>query len=88
MDLEDKILEFFKSKGSIPGNSKAEYLNCKYLEVGLVDSMQLVEMIVLFEDEFKIKFTTEDLQSNEFRTISGLINIINKLNTDKKIDYV
>ncbi len=84
MGFEDKILKFFKSKVNIPGNSKAEYLNCNYLEGGLLDSMQLVEMIVLFEDEFRIKFTTEDLQSDEFRTIGGLINIVNKLHTDSK----
>jgi len=48
MGFEDKILKFFKSKVNIPGNSKAEYLNCNYLEGGVLDSMQLVEMIVLF----------------------------------------
>ena len=77
MNVEKIVLEFFKSKGSLSGHSKTDYLDCNYLEAGLIDSMQLVEMIVLFENEFKIKFTSKDLQSLEFRNIGGLINIIN-----------
>lgn len=84
LDTNNKILEFFKSKGYMPSNSKNDYLACNYLETGLLDSMQLIEMIVLFEDEFKIKFTPNDLQSDEFRTIGGLINIINLRMDERK----
>lgn len=77
MNTENKILEFFKSKGTIP-QSESEQLNYNYLDTGLLDSMQLVEMIVLLEDQFKIQFSMEDLQSEEFRTIGGLINIVNR----------
>jgi len=77
-NIDKKVLEFFKSKGKILGNSEEEYLNCNYLDIGLLDSMQLVEMIALFEDLFIVKFSTEDLQSEEFRTIGGLINIIKR----------
>lgn len=78
MNVEKIVLKFFKSKGSFPGHSNSKYLDCNYIEAGLIDSMQLVEMIVFFENEFKIKFTNKDLQSIEFRIIGGLINIINR----------
>ena len=52
--------------------------------MGLIDSMELVEMIVLFEDKFKIKFSTENLQADKFRTIGGLIKLVNELSNEKK----
>lgn len=76
MDTKTRVIEFFKSHGELP-KMDHEVMGFNYLDSGLIDSMKLVEMIVIFEDKFKIKFTHEELQSNEFRTISGLINLIN-----------
>jgi acyl carrier protein len=76
MDTKTIVVEFFKSHGELP-KTDLEVMEFNYLDSGLIDSMKLVEMIVIFEDKFKIKFTHEELQSNEFRTISGLINLIN-----------
>jgi acyl carrier protein len=76
MDIKIRVIEFFKSQGKLP-NLDSEIMKFNYLDSGLIDSMKLVEMIVIFEDEFKIKFTHNELQSNEFRTVGGLINLIN-----------
>ena len=84
MDIGKEILEFFKSKGEFPEKSENDIVNYNYLEMGLIDSMELVEMIVLFEDKFKIKFSTENLQADEFRTIDGLIKLVNELSNEKK----
>jgi len=84
MDYEKEILEFFKSKGDFSEKLEAGIANYNYLEMGLIDSMELVEMIVLFEDRFKIKFSTENLQADEFRSIGGLIKLVNKLSNEKK----
>jgi acyl carrier protein len=84
MDIGKEILEFFKSKGVFPEKSENDIVNYNYLEMGLIDSMELVEMIVLFEDKFKIKFSTENLQADEFRTIDGLIKLVNELSNEKK----
>ena len=78
MNITKKVLDYFQSKGPLPGNTEDEYLKCKYLDIGLLDSMQLVEMIVLFEKEFKIRFLTKEMQSEEFRSIGGLIEILNR----------
>jgi len=77
MNVEKTVIEYFKSKGFLPEQSKNDYSQINYLDSGIIDSMQLVEMIVFLEDELGIKFTSKELQSNEFRTIGGLINIIN-----------
>ena len=84
MDIKKEIIEFFGSKGNLSKKSENEIIDSHYLEIGLIDSMELVEMIVLFEDKFKIKFSTENLQSNEFRTIGGLIKLVSRLYNEKK----
>jgi acyl carrier protein len=84
MNIGKEILVFFKSKGNFSEKSENDVTNYNYLEMGLIDSMELVEMIVLFEDKFKIKFSTENLQADEFRTIGGLIKIVNELGNEKK----
>ena len=84
MDYEKEILEFFKSNGDFSEKLEADIANYNYLEMGLIDSMELVEMIVLFEDRFKIKFSTENLQADELRCIGGLIKLVNKLSNEKK----
>lgn len=76
MSIKKRVIEFFNSCGELP-KTDIEIIKFSYLDSGFIDSMKLVEMIVMFEDEFEIKFTHEELQSNEFRTIGGLINIIN-----------
>jgi len=84
VDIGKEILEFFKSKDNFPEKSENDIANYNYLEMGLIDSMELVEMIVIFEDRFKIKFSTENIQADEFRTIGGLIKLVNKLSNEKK----
>ena len=84
MDIQKEVIAFFDSKGNLSEKSESEIINANYLEMGLIDSMELVEMIVLFEDKFKIKFSTEELQSDEFRTIGGLIKTVTRLQNENK----
>jgi len=77
MNVEKIVIDYLKSKGTFPAHSENDCSQLNYLDDGVIDSMQLVEMIVFLEDELKFKFSSEDLQSNEFRTIGGLINLIN-----------
>ena len=45
--------------------------------------MGIIEMVTLFEDSFKIRMKAEDLQSNEFQTVGGLIELIDRLRLPK-----
>ena len=78
-DTEEAVLRFFRGKGKPLGRSKQEELECRYLDSGVLDSMQMVEMVVQFEKEFGVRFSVDDMQSPEFRTIRGLIGIIGRL---------
>ncbi len=50
----------------------------RYLDRGHVDSIGLIKFIFEIEDEFQIQFSPEETQSDEFRTIGGLITMINR----------
>ncbi len=76
MDLEkinNKIKKWFeKNSGDIPDNSEDYFMS------EFVDSFSIVKLVFFCEDEFKIKFNSEDFQKKEFKTLEGLVNIISK----------
>ena len=52
-----------------------QFLNYNYLG-GHIDSFGIIHFIMAIEEEFNIQLLPEDTESEEFRTISGLIKII------------
>ena len=76
MDIEkisNKIKKWFeKNSGDIPDNSEDYFIS------EFVDSFSIVKLVFFCEDEFKIKFNSEDFQKKEFKTLEGLVNIISK----------
>lgn len=58
--------------------SDKKILSAKYLDLdkGLIDSLQIVELINELEKIFKIRFSSADLQSRKFMTVQGLSEII------------
>ena len=58
---------------------EAQLLNTAYLDQGIVDSLGLVELITELEDSLDIRFPADALESEEFRTIRGLIAIADRL---------
>lgn len=83
MNIEEETISFFNSKGKLIGGSKQEIRNCEYLDTGVLDSMEFIEMIVFLEDKFKIRFSSEHLQSEQFRKIGGLIDLVKELHMKK-----
>lgn len=79
MDTSEGVLSFFQQKGGIPGGTREEQLSYHYLDEGIVDSMGIVEMVMAFEKGFGIHFSSSDMQSWEFRTVGGLIDLIERL---------
>ncbi len=55
--------------------SEEEFLNYRYLDNHL-DSFGIIQFIMAIEEEFAITLFSEDTESEEIRTIGGLIKII------------
>ena len=79
MDVKQVVFAYLESKNKIPGSSETEKLGCYYLDSGVIDSLGIIEMITTFEEKFQIQFSSDDMQSTDFRTIGGLINLIERL---------
>ena len=84
MDVVNKVIEFFFSKGLSQKYTQDEILNYNYFESGLIDSMGTIEMVEQFEQLFNIKFSMDDMLSDDFLVVGDLINLINKLLQDSK----
>lgn len=79
MDREIQLFltSFFVSKApELASKNWNEIETVAYLDKGILDSMQLVEMISLVESKFNIRFEMETMQLPEFRTVGGLAGII------------
>ncbi len=79
MNVTQTVLEFFDSRGGLPGSSEQEKLACAYLDAKVIDSMGIIDMISHFEDSFGIRFEADDMQSEQFQTVGGLVQVIEKL---------
>lgn len=75
-DPRQFILDYFSDQGTIPGNSELEHMACDYIQSGLIDSFGLLTLIAEIEDAFPIVLDGDDLESPRFKTIGGLIEII------------
>jgi len=56
--------------------SEDEFLKCRYLDQGFIDSFEIIHLISDLEVEFEIRLESYDTESDEFRYIEGLIQII------------
>ncbi|MEW6008470.1 MAG: hypothetical protein AB1629_02430 [Candidatus Omnitrophota bacterium] len=72
------IVDYLSNISSIPYQDKKSILQYRYLDVGHIDSFGIINFIITLEDKFGISLTAQDTESDEFRSIAGLIKTITK----------
>ena len=75
-EVARKIIAILERSEPLPGDILKEKLAYRYLDEGHIDSFAIMNIIVEFEDVFDITLSSEDTQSDEFRTAGGLVTII------------
>jgi acyl carrier protein len=70
------IVSLLEKHGPVPGEDEREKLAYRFLETGHIDSFKLNEFIMEIEDQFDIVLSPDDTQSEEFRWVGGLTEII------------
>jgi acyl carrier protein len=73
--IQNVITIYLQKYGNLP---KDNLLNFRYLDHGIIDSLNLIKFIFFLEKKFKIKIKSKDSESDEFRYIGGLIKLIFK----------
>lgn len=79
MDIKDRVIQIVAAKADIPGNTEAERLACDFFKEGVLDSIKIVELVSELESEFGVTFSYEDMQSQQFRTMGGLVALLERL---------
>ena len=80
--VKQTVLNYLESKGEIEALSEEEKLDYKYLDKRLIDSFGIIEMVETFEREFGITFGPEQMESEDFMTIGGLVKLIDTMLKD------
>ncbi len=76
--IYDILVFLLEKRGPIPGETKKDIANYQFLDTGHVDSFNIIQFILEIEDSFGITLSTEDTESIEFRSIGGLIRLIER----------
>ena len=75
------VISLLERHGPLPVESDNERMAYRYLEVAHIDSFGLNEFVMEIEDQFNVALSPEDTQSEEFRSVGGLVELIeNRIN--------
>lgn len=72
------IISQLSKNNDLPIMNDKEIMALRYLDIGQIDSMELIRFIFDIEKKFKIKLSEKETSSDKFRYIEGLIKIISK----------
>lgn len=73
--IKQFIIEQLEVYGPIETNDLDSF---NFIDSGHIDSLGIMKFMIALEAEFDIKFTDEELLSEDFRTVFGLTKIINQ----------
>tara|TARA_R110001592_G_scaffold212546_1_gene464947 strand:- start:3833 stop:4084 length:252 start_codon:yes stop_codon:yes gene_type:complete len=74
VEVLEYIAFLLEKKQAIP--SAVEREDYRYIESGHIDSLGLMKFIIQIEDEFKIEISDDDMLSDSFQSLGGLVEII------------
>ena len=72
MSTEERVLEFFKSKGHNIDT------NTDLFKGGYVNSLFALEVVMYLEKEFKIKMKNKDITEKNFKTVAAIAQTVEK----------
>ena len=76
--IYEVLVSLLEKRGPLQGNSDQEIRDYRYLDAGHVDSLNIMQFILEIEESFDISLLAEDTQSDEFRTIGGIITLVER----------
>ena len=76
--IYDTLVFLLEKRGPVPGETEEDIRNYLYLDAGHVDSFNIIQLILEIEDEFGISLLAEDTESVDFRSIGGLIRLVER----------
>lgn len=79
--INSTLLDFAGYRPEVWDCGPIEALDIFYQDLGFVDSLFFMVFLIKIETEFKINFTNLEIQSDQFRKLSGIASLVQvKLN--------
>lgn len=75
-EVKNFIIKYISKKGKLPQDVNLDEFN--YIDTGYVDSMGILKFVVELEQEFDIEISDDDIMLPEFKTIGGLVKMIER----------
>ena len=73
-EIESFIVALLEKKQRLPDSENIG--TYRYLEVGHIDSLGVMNFILQLEDHFNLEISDDDMLSEDFQTIDGLVKLI------------
>jgi acyl carrier protein len=74
--IKEYILEQLQKNYTIDQNEDIDHLN--YIEAGYVSSLGLIQFVVDLEEKYGIRFTDEEISSEDFQIVGNLAALIER----------
>lgn len=75
----DAVIQALEKYRPFPQLNPEQIMSYMYIDAGHIDSFQILELVVGLEEQFEIRFSSTELQSIGFRSVGGLVTIIEEL---------
>ncbi len=73
------LKEWFSRKSDVSDYSDEDWYACDFFIEGLVDSLEVIELVSAIEEHFSLQFNEGHFQDRRFTTIGGLCEIIREI---------
>ncbi len=80
VDVRSLVLSLLEKKTKLPkGFDDAT----DFITAGIVDSIGIIKFVLELESQFGIEFLDSDIESAQFRTVKGLLEMIGRKMADR-----
>ena len=78
VSIRSRLLDLLAFDPQVWGVTEDAADNVLYMDAGHVDSLHIIGFIIDVEDEFEIVLSSDETESDEFRTLGGLTAIVSR----------
>ena len=79
MDVSPQpIFEYLASSSASPLSPGEDSMRVNLFQSGAVDSVGVLELVLFLEERFEVRFGPEDLESDDFQTIEGILSLVRR----------
>ena len=76
MDIQNELVNHVRNYDFFKNRNLEEILYVNYIIESALSSLEMIELISFCEELFDVSFEQEDLDSEDFQSIAGLVKLV------------